>query len=35
LGAGVARKGGLRAEDVVNTRPLDPLRRLLRARREH
>jgi len=33
LGAGVARKGGLTAGDVVNTRPLDELRRLLRSRR--
>jgi DNA polymerase (family X) len=30
LGAGVARKGGLRTVDVVNTRPLAELQRLLR-----
>jgi DNA polymerase (family 10) len=34
LGAGVARKGGLTAAEVVNTRPLDKLRRLLRSRRD-
>lgn len=33
LGAGVARKGGLTREDVVNTRSLGALRGLLRARR--
>jgi DNA polymerase (family 10) len=33
LGVGVARKGGLRREDVINTRGVDDLRTLLRMRR--
>jgi DNA polymerase (family 10) len=33
LGVGSARRGWLEKEDVVNTRPVDELRRLLAARR--
>ncbi len=33
LGAGVARKGGLTAEDVINTLPLEALRRAMAAKR--
>jgi DNA polymerase (family X) len=34
LGAGVARKGWLSKEDVVNTLPLPALRQQLKAKRE-
>jgi DNA polymerase (family 10) len=33
LGVGSARRGGLEASDVINTRPLEELRSLLQARR--
>jgi len=33
LGAGVARKGWLEKQDVINTLPLDKLRRELQAKR--
>jgi DNA polymerase (family 10) len=33
FGIGQARRGWLTADDVLNTRPLDELRQLLRARR--
>jgi histidinol phosphatase-like PHP family hydrolase len=33
LGAGVARKAGLRREDVINTMPLQGLREALAAKR--
>lgn len=35
LGAGIARKGWLTPEDVVNTRPLSDLRQALAAKRAH